>query len=331
LGDSTQLIFLRGRYYNPTDGRFLSRDTWAGKVSNPLSFNHWNYTNSNPINYRDPLGLWSIAPGFELSDGGIYGQGQLTVPSALCSETCWTSSSPQTTVSIFVPQKVNGVLYNDIMYQSPTASIFLHWDKYDIIQRSLLRCHQDEIVVPTNTNAWNTIAAKSGNSHAFSRGGFADLTVGMATGMGYDSGFVPLSIQLDPSSYYSVNASIAFQLFSAQSQAERDRFNFVEIFDTLTAERIESGVGAFVFSANFMQGMLAFNSRAYTISIQEHKSIRKLYRTIIETTSAFQNVKTREVLIPSSFLSFENGSWKEHGFNLARSSLISPVKPPPPR
>lgn len=318
-GDSTQLLYLRARYYNPADGRFMSRDTWGGKVSNPLTFNHWNYTNSNPINYRDPLGLWSIAPGFELSDGGIYGQGQLTIPSALCSGPCWTTSSAQTTTSIFVPQMMNGILYNDIMFQSPTASIFLNWDKYDIIQRSLLRCHEDEIIVPTNTNAWKTILTTSGNSQAFSRGGFTTLAVGIAVGMGYDSGFVPLGIQLDPSSYYNVNSSIAFQLFRAQSQAERDNFNLVEVFDKADNDKFEARVGGLVFLANALQGAQSFNTRSYTISVQEHKFLRKLYRAIIETTSAFQNVKTGEILIPSSFLSFEDGSWKDHGFNLARS------------
>src|SRR5690606_36376241 len=52
--DVTGNIYLRARYYNPTDGRFISRDTWSGDVNNPLSLNRWNYTNSNPINYTDP-------------------------------------------------------------------------------------------------------------------------------------------------------------------------------------------------------------------------------------------------------------------------------------
>ncbi|MBL8092476.1 MAG: RHS repeat-associated core domain-containing protein, partial [Anaerolineales bacterium] len=54
--DVTGNIYLRARYYNPNDGRFLSRDTWAGDVNTPLSLNRWNYTNSNPINYVDPTG-----------------------------------------------------------------------------------------------------------------------------------------------------------------------------------------------------------------------------------------------------------------------------------
>jgi len=56
-GDSTQLIFLRARWYNPADGRFQSRDTWEGSYNSPQSLNRWNYTQSNPVNYTDPSGL----------------------------------------------------------------------------------------------------------------------------------------------------------------------------------------------------------------------------------------------------------------------------------
>src|SRR5690606_36124680 len=52
----TQMLYLRARYYNPADARFMSRDTWAGDVNNPLSLNRWNYVNGNPVNYIDPTG-----------------------------------------------------------------------------------------------------------------------------------------------------------------------------------------------------------------------------------------------------------------------------------
>lgn len=53
---SGDLVYLRARYVNVSDGRFLSRDTWEGDVNNPMSFNHWNYTDSNPVNRIDPSG-----------------------------------------------------------------------------------------------------------------------------------------------------------------------------------------------------------------------------------------------------------------------------------
>jgi hypothetical protein len=38
-------------------------DTWEGNYSSPQSLNHWNYTQSNPINYSDPSGNTSAYMG----------------------------------------------------------------------------------------------------------------------------------------------------------------------------------------------------------------------------------------------------------------------------
>ncbi len=54
--DTTGLQYLRARYMNPAVGRFLTRDTWSGNFSNPLSLNKWVYVESNPINLVDPSG-----------------------------------------------------------------------------------------------------------------------------------------------------------------------------------------------------------------------------------------------------------------------------------
>jgi RHS repeat-associated protein len=55
-GDSTQLLYLRARYYNTGMGRFISKDKWPGNTNQPISYNSWNYVQSNPINYADPSG-----------------------------------------------------------------------------------------------------------------------------------------------------------------------------------------------------------------------------------------------------------------------------------
>jgi RHS repeat-associated protein len=60
-GDSTQLVYLRARYYNPADGRFQSRDTWGGDVNRPMSTNRWGYVEGNPINRVDPTGYSSCS------------------------------------------------------------------------------------------------------------------------------------------------------------------------------------------------------------------------------------------------------------------------------
>jgi RHS repeat-associated protein len=58
-GDSTQLIFLRARWYNPANGRFQSRDTWEGNVNRPMSMNRWGYVEGNPLRFIDPTGHYN--------------------------------------------------------------------------------------------------------------------------------------------------------------------------------------------------------------------------------------------------------------------------------
>jgi RHS repeat-associated protein len=55
--DSNGLIFLRARFYNPRQGRFLQRDPWKGNENSPVSFNPWLYVSGNPINQTDPSGM----------------------------------------------------------------------------------------------------------------------------------------------------------------------------------------------------------------------------------------------------------------------------------
>lgn len=50
---------MRARYYNPTDGRFTARDTFAGYIGQPQTQNRFSYTQNNPIRYTDPTGHYS--------------------------------------------------------------------------------------------------------------------------------------------------------------------------------------------------------------------------------------------------------------------------------
>jgi RHS repeat-associated protein len=55
--DSNGLIFLRARYYDPKQGRFLQQDPEKGYPTQALSFNPWLYVFANPINHQDPSGI----------------------------------------------------------------------------------------------------------------------------------------------------------------------------------------------------------------------------------------------------------------------------------
>ena len=64
--DPNGLVYLRARYYAPTDGRFISRDTWNGDYNRPLSLNKWGYVEGNPVNLVDPSGHSPGVPPIDL-------------------------------------------------------------------------------------------------------------------------------------------------------------------------------------------------------------------------------------------------------------------------
>jgi RHS repeat-associated protein len=60
-----ELLYLRARYYQPTTGRFVSRDAWMGDVWRPGTLNGFVYVTNNPVNYTDPSGLQGPEPAAE--------------------------------------------------------------------------------------------------------------------------------------------------------------------------------------------------------------------------------------------------------------------------
>lgn len=54
--EDTGLYYLRARYYDPSIGRFINKDTYEGDISNPLSLNLYSYVYNNPLKYVDPTG-----------------------------------------------------------------------------------------------------------------------------------------------------------------------------------------------------------------------------------------------------------------------------------
>jgi len=74
----TGLYYYRARYYDPMEGRFISKDTISFSGGD---VNLYGYVQNNPVNRTDPLGLFGITVGFEGSaaafgfggTAGIYG------------------------------------------------------------------------------------------------------------------------------------------------------------------------------------------------------------------------------------------------------------------
>lgn len=59
--ESTGLYYLSFRYYDPEDGRFLSRDSYRGSATRPSTWNLYTYCANSPVNYEDPSGHIAIS------------------------------------------------------------------------------------------------------------------------------------------------------------------------------------------------------------------------------------------------------------------------------
>ena len=55
--DASGLTYLRARHYDPSIGRFMSRDPFSGFAASPLSLNRYSYVHNNPATMSDPSGL----------------------------------------------------------------------------------------------------------------------------------------------------------------------------------------------------------------------------------------------------------------------------------
>jgi len=55
--------YLRQRYYDATTGRFTRRDTYEGRLEEPVTLHKYLYANGNPVSYVDPSGLYATTLG----------------------------------------------------------------------------------------------------------------------------------------------------------------------------------------------------------------------------------------------------------------------------
>jgi len=65
------LYYYGARYYDPTIGRFITRDPVKGNTMNPQSLNPYVYCLNNPMKYIDPNGEWHIGSHDLLPDGDV--------------------------------------------------------------------------------------------------------------------------------------------------------------------------------------------------------------------------------------------------------------------
>jgi RHS repeat-associated protein len=68
--NETGLYYLRARYYDSYQGRFISEDSFMGNEDDPLSLNLYTYGENDPIMYSDPSGHTCISNGSQ-GDGVV--------------------------------------------------------------------------------------------------------------------------------------------------------------------------------------------------------------------------------------------------------------------
>ncbi|WP_442601935.1 RHS repeat domain-containing protein [Paenibacillus sp. KN14-4R] len=54
--ETTELQYLRARWYDPSVGRFIQEDTYDGQIDKPQSLNLYTYVENNPLIKKDPTG-----------------------------------------------------------------------------------------------------------------------------------------------------------------------------------------------------------------------------------------------------------------------------------
>ena len=59
----TEEVYLRARYYEPSVGRFITRDTYTGESDEPLSLHLYTYCANDGVNAWDPSGHWGRKDG----------------------------------------------------------------------------------------------------------------------------------------------------------------------------------------------------------------------------------------------------------------------------
>jgi RHS repeat-associated protein len=77
MTDSSDLYYMRARFYSPAIRRFINQDILHGDVAEGQTLNQYAYVTGQPVSFIDPFGLsavagvWPIAGGAALFDGPL--------------------------------------------------------------------------------------------------------------------------------------------------------------------------------------------------------------------------------------------------------------------
>jgi RHS repeat-associated protein len=104
LDPGTGLYYLRSRYYDPTLGRFLSKDEFPGIPSRPATLHRYAYAGNNPATFTDKNGnLFGVDDAFALVGGLVTG-----LAGQYVSDVVDNLAAGETGFSVFVPHSSVG-------------------------------------------------------------------------------------------------------------------------------------------------------------------------------------------------------------------------------
>lgn len=95
LDPESEMYYLRARYYEPSSGRFITRDPVMGDLARPQTQNPYAYALNNPNTYSDPSGEYVPAIIFL---GGALTLGGLEVGGAICGGYNYLTSTSNPTL-----------------------------------------------------------------------------------------------------------------------------------------------------------------------------------------------------------------------------------------
>jgi RHS repeat-associated protein len=96
------LYYLRARYYNPSTGRFLSRDPENGVITDPATLHKYTYAGGDPVNLIDPRGRASMLETGDLS--AIIGRVPVPALVELAGGAYATAASYATSAALWVAE-----------------------------------------------------------------------------------------------------------------------------------------------------------------------------------------------------------------------------------
>ncbi len=128
--DDTGLVYLRARYYDPSVGRFITRDPFPAIGIRTQDINRYVYTMNNPVNLIDRNGRWAIWDDVLVSGvGAVGGFANLYISDVMgnidAGKTGWNVLTPTSDWKVYAASTVGGAATAELNYIVPVGGAFV--------------------------------------------------------------------------------------------------------------------------------------------------------------------------------------------------------------